>query len=199
MEMYGRVSWEWDATECRAGGPFPVSWLFSDCSPAFPCLTVSFFLSFFFFFDIERFQFPFLVSLLFLFFDIFLICARARAFLFCSGWLLDFPAPFSLSPNHMSSPQKNTQAWRVLTAGWFLRHMYSLTKWKCDSDAVMSEYKRPTVASLLSRWLRCWSGQQANNSSIPRRWRTRSWTPRSRMKTTKSSATSLPIWKVTSS
>ena len=24
------------------------------------------------------------------------VCARARAFLFCSGWLLDFPAPFSL-------------------------------------------------------------------------------------------------------
>ena len=47
-------------------GPFPVSWpaLFSDCSPAFPCLTVSFS---FFFFEIERFQFPFLVSLLFLF------------------------------------------------------------------------------------------------------------------------------------
>ena len=56
----------------------------------------------------------------------------------------------------MSSPQKNTQAWRVLTAGWFLRYMYNLTKWKCDSDTVMSEYKRPTVASLLSRWLRCW-------------------------------------------
>ena len=34
---------------------------FLDCSPAFPCLTVSFF------FEIERFQFPFLVSLLFLF------------------------------------------------------------------------------------------------------------------------------------
>ena len=53
---------EQDATECRVGGPFPVSWLFPDCSPAFPCLTVSFFLSF----EIERFQFPFFVSLLFL-------------------------------------------------------------------------------------------------------------------------------------
>ena len=39
------------------------SWHFPDCSPAFPCLTVSFFLSF----EIERFQFPFFVSLLFLF------------------------------------------------------------------------------------------------------------------------------------
>ena len=58
--------------------------------------------------------------------------------------------------------------------------MYSLTKWKCASDTVMSEYKRPTVASLLSRWLRCWSrGQQANSPSIPRRWRTRSWNSRS--------------------
>ena len=44
----------------------------------------------------------------------------------------------------------------MLTARWFLRHMYRLTKWKCDTDAVMSEYKRPTVASLLSRRLRCW-------------------------------------------
>ena len=52
------------ATECRVRGPFPVSWHFPDCSPAFPCLTVSFFLSF----EIERFQFPFFfVSLLFLF------------------------------------------------------------------------------------------------------------------------------------
>ena len=33
MEMCGRVR-----------GPFPVSWHFPDCSPAFPCLTVSFFL-----------------------------------------------------------------------------------------------------------------------------------------------------------
>ena len=49
-------------------GPFPVSWHFPECSPAFPCLTVSFFLSF----EMERFQFPFFfffffVSLLFLF------------------------------------------------------------------------------------------------------------------------------------
>ena len=60
--MYGRV-WERDAPECRVGGPFPVSWHFPDCSPAFPCLTVSLFLSL----EIERFQFPFFVSLLFLF------------------------------------------------------------------------------------------------------------------------------------
>ena len=34
------------------------------------------------------FQFPFLVSLLFF------VCARARACLFCSGWLLEFPSLF---------------------------------------------------------------------------------------------------------
>ena len=36
-----------DSAESRADGPFAFSWHFSDCSPAFPCLTVSFFLSFF--------------------------------------------------------------------------------------------------------------------------------------------------------
>ena len=52
-------------TGSRTDGPFAFSWHFSDFSPrAFPCLTVSFFL-----FEIERFllQFPFLVSLVFLF------------------------------------------------------------------------------------------------------------------------------------
>ena len=46
-------------------GPFPGSWHFPGLfpAPAFPCLTVSFFLSF----EIERFQFPSFVSLLFLF------------------------------------------------------------------------------------------------------------------------------------
>ena len=147
MEMCGRV-WERDATESRAGGPFAFSWHFSDCSPAFPCLTVSFFLSFFL-----RLR-GFCCSFLFLSHFSFCLCS-------CTGisallWLASrFPSPL-FPPLNMSFPWKNTHAWRVLTAGWFLRHMYSLTKWKCDTDAVMSEYKRPTVASLLSRRLCCW-------------------------------------------
>ena len=161
------------AAECRAGGPFPVSWHFSDCSPAFSCLTVSFVPSFFlFFWDWE-------VSVSFSCLTSLFVCARAGAFLFCSGWRLDFPAPFSLLSTF---PSKNTQALRVLIAGWFTCHMYNLTKWKCDSDAAMSEYKLPTAASLLSRWLRCW---RAASQQLIDRWRTRSWNQRSRMKTTR--------------
>ena len=105
---------------------FQVFLAFSDCSPAFPCLTVSFFLSW----EVSAaVSFSCLTSLF--------VCARARAFLFCSGWLLDFPAPFPSSQYVI--PLENTHAWRVLTAEWFFRHMYSLTKWKCDTDAVMSE------------------------------------------------------------
>ena len=57
----------------------------------FPGLSLShcFFLSFFLFWDSE-------VSLSFSCLTSLFVCARARAFLFCSGWLLDFPAPFSL-------------------------------------------------------------------------------------------------------
>ena len=89
MEMCGRV-WEWerDATRSAARADRFLAWLFSDCSPAF--LTVSFFLSFFlFFWDWE-------VSVSFSCLTSLFVCARARAFLFCSGWLLEFPAPFSL-------------------------------------------------------------------------------------------------------
>ena len=119
---------------------------FSDCSPAFSCLTVSFFLSL----RLRGFSFLFLSHFSFC------LCS-------CTG-INDFRSVvggFSISqPPFPSSqyviPSENTHAWRVLTAGWFLRHMYSLTKWKCDTDAVMSECNRPTVASLLSRWLRCW-------------------------------------------
>ena len=141
--------------------PFPVS------------LFLSLLLSFFFW-DWE-------VSVSFYCLTSLFVCAHAQAYLFCSGWRLDFPAPFSLLSTF---PSKNTQAWRVLIAGWFLRHMYSLTKWKCDSDAVMLEYKLPTRtdASLLSRWLRC---LRAASQQLIDRWRTRSWNPRSRMKTTR--------------
>ena len=148
--------------------PFPVS------------LFLSFLLSFCFFWDWE-------VSVSFSCLTSLFVCARARAFLFCSGWRLDFPAPLSLLSTF---PSKNTQAWRVLIAGWFTCHMYNSTKWKCDSDAAMSEYKLPTAASLLSRWLRCW---RAASQQLIDRWRTRSWNPRSRMKTTRTPATSLPI------
>ena len=80
-------------TECRAGGPFPVSWLFSDCSQDFPCLTVSFFLSFFLFLIFWDWE----ISVSFSCLTSLFVCARARAFLFCSGCLLDFPAPFPSS------------------------------------------------------------------------------------------------------
>ena len=129
---------------------FPFLGFFRTVPRHFP---VSLFLSFFLFFFLIFWDSE--VSVSFSCLTSLFICARARAFLFCSGWLQRFPSPFSLLSICHPLTEKNTQAWRVLTAGWFLRHMYSLTKWKCDSDAVMSEYKRPTVASLFSRWLRC--------------------------------------------
>ena len=126
MEMCGRVCWE---RECRAGGPFPVSWLFSDCSPAFPCLTVSFFLSFFSNWEVSV-SFSCLTSLF--------VCARARAFLFCSGWLLDFPAPFSLlsicHPHNKYTGMTSVDC-RVISS----------------LHVQFDEMK-----SLLSRWLRWW-------------------------------------------
>ena len=99
--------------------------------------------------EIERFQFPFLVSprLLFLF-------VRARAFLFCSGWLLEFPAPFSLLSicHPLRKIHKHDECW---LQGDFLVTCTVWTKWKCDTDAFLSEYKRSVVASLLLRQLRC--------------------------------------------
>ena len=62
------------------------------------------------------------------------------SFCLCSGisallWLASrFPSSL-FPPLNISFPWKNTHAWRVLTAGWFLRHMYSLTKWKCDTES----------------------------------------------------------------
>ena len=129
MEMCGRTCRSESSRQSAA--PRTVSCFlafFSDCS----CLTVSFF----FFLRLRGFSFLFLSHFSFC------LCS-------CTGnsvlsWLASrCPSPL-FPPLNMSSPKKNTQAWRVLTAGWFLRHMYSLTKWKCGPDAVMSEYKRPT-------------------------------------------------------
>ena len=64
----------------------PVSWHFRTVRRPFP---VSLFLSFFL---LRSRGFSFLFFCLTSLF----VCARAWAFLFCSGWLLDFPAPFSL-------------------------------------------------------------------------------------------------------
>ena len=129
-------------TECRTGGPFAVSWHFSDCSPAFPCLTVSFFLSFF---EIERFQFPFLVSLLFLF-----VLVHGH---FCSvvvGFSIS-QAPFP-SSQHVIPSEKYTSMTsvdcRVISSSHVQFDEIKVRLWR-------SYVKRPTVASLLSRWLRC--------------------------------------------
>ena len=90
----------------------------------------------------------------------------------------------------------------MLTAGrgdFFVT--YACTVWRNES-ATLTQLCQNTSVRRLQVCFRSGSagGQQANSSeSIPRRWRTRSWNPRSRMKTTRSSATSLPIWKVTSS
>ena len=180
--MCGRV-WarERDATECRAGGPFPVSWLFSDCSAAFPCFTVSFFLSFW---DWE-------VSVSFSCLTSVFVCARARAFLFCSGWLLDFPAPFSLLSicHPLRKIHKHDECW--LQGDFFV----TCTVWRNERATLTQLYQNTSVRQLqvCFRGGSAAGGQQANSSSIPRRWRTRSWNPRSQMKTTRSSATSLPI------
>ena len=81
----------------------------------FPGLSVShcFFLSFFLsFFEIERFQFPFLVSLLFFFLIFFFnLCSPVHGH-FCSvvvGFSISHCSPLFPLLN-MSSPQKNTQA-----------------------------------------------------------------------------------------
>ena len=123
------------------GRTVPVSWLFFGL---FPGLSRSycFFLSFFFWDWEVSVSFSCLTSLF--------VCARARAFLFRSGWLLDFPAPRFPSSQYVIPLENYTSMTSVDCRVISSSHVYSLTKWKCDSDAVMSEYKRPTVASLLS-------------------------------------------------
>ena len=174
--------------ECRVGGPFPVSWHFPDCSPAFPCLTVSFFLSF----EIERFQFPFFVSLLFLF-----VLVHGH---FCSvvvGFSISqppFPSSQCVVPSEKYTSMTSVDC-RVISSLHVQFEEMKVRLWHsliCQNTSV----RRLQVCF---RGGSAAGGQQANSSSIPRRWRTRSWNPRSRMKTTRSSAPSLPIWKVTSS
>ena len=202
MEMCGRI---WararDATKCRAGGPFPVNFLafFRTVLPRpfpVPCLTVSFFLSCFLFFCVTFWDWE--VSVSFSCLTSLFVCARARAFLFCSGWLLDFPAP-PFPPLNMSSLrkiQKHDECW--LQGDFFVR----CTVWRNESATLTQLCQNTSVRrfQVCFRGGSAAGGQQANSSeSIPRRWRMRSWNPRSRMKTTRSSTTSLPIWKVTSS
>ena len=133
------------ATECRVRGPFPVSWHFPDCSPAFPCLTVSFFLSF----EIERFQFPFFVALLFLF-----VLVHGH---FCSvvvGFSISqppFPSCQYVIPSEKYTSMTSVDC-RVISS---LHVQFNEMKVRLG-HSYMSEYKRSTVASLLSRWLRCW-------------------------------------------
>ena len=187
MEMCGRVR---DVDRSRVPRARIVSCFmaFPDCSPAFPCVTVSFFLSF----EIERFQFPFfcLTSLF--------VCARARAFLFCSGWLLDFPAPFSLRQyvipweNYTSMTSVDCRVISSLHVQFNemkVRPGHSYVRIQA-SDGCKSAFE---VAPLLE-------------GSKPTAHRSRDVGGReagihthARLKTTRSSAPSLPIWKVTSS
>ena len=126
------------------------------------------------------------------------VCARARAFLFCSGWLLDFPAPFSLrqyvipSENYTSMTSVDCRVISSLHVQFNemkvrLGHSYVRIQ---ASDGCKSAYE---VALLLE-------------GSKPTAHRSRDVGGReagihahARMKTTRSSAPSLPIWKVTSS
>ena len=106
MEMCDRV-WEWARrdSECRAGGPFPGLAFFG----LFPGLS-SLFLSFFLFWDWE-------VSVSFSCLTSLFVCARARAFLFCSGWLLRFPSPlFLLSIYHPQYTSMTSADCRVISS-----------------------------------------------------------------------------------
>ena len=84
---------------------------------------VSLFLSFFLIFESERFQFPFLVSLLFLF----VLVHGHFCSLFCSGWLLDFQAPF-LSSQYVLPLENYTSMTSVDCRVISSSRVYSLTK-----------------------------------------------------------------------
>ena len=121
------------------------------------------------------------------------VCARARAFLLCCGWLLDFPAPFSLLwiCHSRGKIHMHDECW--LQGDFFV----TCTVWRNES-ATLTQLCQNTSVRRLQVCFRGGSaagGQQASRS-IPRRWRTRSWNPRLRLKTTRTSTTSLPIWTV---
>ena len=187
--MCGRVcSWERNATESQSAARadrFLFLGIFRTVPRPFP---VSLFLSFFFWDWEVSVSFSCLTSLF--------VCARARAFLFCSGWLLDFPSPLSLLSicHPLRKIHKHDECW--LQGDFFV----TCTAWRNESATLTQLCQNKSVWRLqvCFRGGSAAGGQQAS-SSIPRRWRTRSWNPRSRTKTTRSSATSLPIWKVTSS
>ena len=154
--------------------PFPVS------------LFLSFFLSFWDWEVSAAVSFSCLTSLF--------ACARARAFLLCCGWLLDFPAPFSLLwiCHSRGKIHMHDECW--LQGDFFV----TCTVWRNES-ATLTQLCQNTSVRRLQVCFRGGSaagGQQASSSSIPRRWRTRSWNPRLRLKTTRTSTTSLPIWTV---
>ena len=134
-------------------------------SGLFPGLSLShcFFLSFFFFFffEIERFQFPFLVSLLFLF-----VLVHGH---FCSGWLLDFPAPFP-SCQYVIPSEKYTSMTSVDCRVISSLHVSTV---KRNESATGTQLCQNTSVRRLQVCFRGGSaagGQQANSSSIPRRW-----------------------------
>ena len=176
------VESESETTESRAGGPFPVP-------RPFP---VSLFLSFFLsFFEFQRFKFPFLVSLLFL------LALMHGHFCFVVVCFLDFLAPFSLLS--LCHPLRKIHMHdECRQQGDFF---VTCTVWRNESATLTQLCQNTSFRGLqvCFRYGSAAGGQQASSSTIPRRWRTRSRNPRSRMKTTRSSATSLPIWRVTSS
>ena len=170
--------------ECRAGGPLPVSWLFSDCSPAFPCLTVSFFLSFLIFWDSEvSVSFSCLTSLLF-------VLVHGH---FCSVVVgfNDFPAPFPSSQYViplLRKIHKHDECW--LQGDFFV----TCTVWRNES-ATLTQVCQNTSVRRLQVCFRAGSagGQQANSSesTLPRRrTTTRSPTVRLNSKLSKATLTS---------
>ena len=177
MEMCGRV--------CRVPRGRTVS-CFLAFFGLFPDLSLShcFFRSFFlfvFFFEIERFQFPFLVSLLFLF-----VLVHGH---FCSvvvGVSISQP-PFPSSQHFLRKIHKHDECW---LQGDLL---VTCTIWRNES-ATLTQLCQNTSFRRLQVCCRGGSaagGQQANTTRT-RSWNPR-WNPRSRMKTTRTPATSLPI------
>ena len=162
MEMCGRVDRERARRDRARVLRFLFSWLFRTVPRPFPVsLFLSFFLSFFFL-DWE-------VSVSFSCLTSFFVCARAQAFLFCSGWLLDFPAPLSLLSicHPLRKIHKHDECW--LQGDFFV----TCPVWGNES-ATLTQFCPNTSVRRLQvcfRGVSAAGGKQANSSSIPRCWR----------------------------
>ena len=147
-------------------GPFPVSWHLPDCSPAFPCLTVFFFLllrlrgfSFLFFF----------VSLLVL-------------FVLVHGHFCSVVVGFSISQPPFPSCQYVIPSEKYTSMTSVDCRVISSLHVQFDEMKVRLRHSYVRSVRRLQVCFRGGSaapgGQQANSSWIPRRWRTRSWNHR---------------------